>query len=216
LTPRSYSISSSPLVDPHEVHLTVSVVRYRGQDGLERGGVCSTFLADRAATPVPIFLQHSPHFRPPEEPATPIIMIGPGTGIAPFRGFLHERRALGDAGHNWLFFGDRHAAHNFYYRDELLDMFRDGFLSRLDLAFSRDQEERIYVQHRMIEKGAELWEWLQDGAHLYVCGDASRMAKDVDAALTKIAKTHGRMSDEQAHDYKRELVAAKRYLRDVY
>ncbi len=216
LTPRSYSISSSPLVDPHEVHLTVSVVRYRGQDGVERGGVCSTFLAERAVAPVPIFLQHSPNFRPPEEPRTPIIMIGPGTGIAPFRGFLHERRALGDTGRNWLFFGDRYAAHNFYYRDEVLDMFRDGFLSRLDLAFSRDQAERVYVQHRMIEKGAELWQWLQDGAHLYVCGDAARMARDVDATLTRIVKTHGRLSDEQAHDYKRELVAAKRYLRDVY
>ncbi len=216
LTPRSYSISSSPLVDPHEVHLTVSVVRYRGQDGLQRGGVCSTFLAERASAPVPIFLQHSPHFRPPEEPGTPIIMIGPGTGIAPFRAFLHERRALGDTGRNWLFFGDRHAAHNFYYRDEVLDMFRDGFLSRMDLAFSRDQAERVYVQHRMLEKGAELWEWLQDGAHVYVCGDATRMAKDVDAALTRIVKTHGRLSDEQVHDYKRELVAAKRYLRDVY
>ncbi|MGE5694596.1 MAG: molybdopterin-dependent oxidoreductase [Candidatus Sericytochromatia bacterium] len=216
LTPRSYSIASSPLVDPHEVHLTVSVVRYRGRDGLDRGGVCSTFLAERASGPVPIFLQHSPHFRPPEEPGTPIVMIGPGTGIAPFRGFLHERRALGDTGRNWLFFGDRHGAHNFYYRDELLEMFRDGFLSRLDLAFSRDQAERVYVQHRMAEKGAALWEWLQDGAHVYVCGDATRMAKDVDAALTRIIKTHGRLSDEQAHDYKRELVAAKRYLRDVY
>ncbi|MBV8929790.1 MAG: bifunctional nitrate reductase/sulfite reductase flavoprotein subunit alpha, partial [Mycobacteriaceae bacterium] len=217
LTPRQYSISSSPLVSPHEVHLTVSIVRYRGPDGTARGGVCSTFLADRAAAdPVPVFLQHSPHFRPPEDPSTPMVMVGPGTGIAPFRGFLQERRALGHTGHNWLFFGDRRAAENFYYRSEFEDMFRDGFLTKLDLAFSRDQHQRIYVQHRMFDNGAELWRWLQNGAHFYVCGDATRMAKDVDAALTKIIKTHGGMSDEDAHNYKRELVAAKRYVRDVY
>jgi sulfite reductase alpha subunit-like flavoprotein len=217
LTPRQYSISSSPLVSPHEIHLTVSVVRYRGPDGTARGGVCSTFLADRAASsPVPTFLQRTPHFRPPEDSSTPIVMVGPGTGIAPFRGFLQERRAMGDSGRNWLFFGDRHAAENFYYRSELEDMFRDGFLTKLDLAFSRDQRERIYVQHRMFDNGADLWRWLQSGAYFYVCGDAERMAKDVDAALTKIIKTHGAMSDEDAHNYKRELVAEKRYVRDVY
>lgn len=217
LTPRSYSIASSPLVSPHEVHLTVSIVRYRGADGVHRGGVCSTFLADRASLqPVPVFLQHSPHFRPPEDSATPMVMVGPGTGIAPFRGFLQERRARGHTGRNWLFFGDQHAAQNFYYRAELEDMFADGFLGRLDLAFSRDQRERIYVQHRMIDNGAELWRWLENGAHFYVCGDATRMAKGVDAALTTVIKTHGRLSDEQAHEYKRELVASKRYVRDVY
>jgi sulfite reductase (NADPH) flavoprotein alpha-component len=217
LTPRQYSISNSPLVSPHEVHLTVSIVRYRGPDGTARGGVCSTFLADRAASStVPVFLQRSPHFRLPEDPSTPMVMVGPGTGIAPFRGFLQERRTLGHTGRNWLFFGDRRAAENFYYRTELEDMFRDGFLTRLDLAFSRDQPERIYVQHKMIDSGAEIWRWLQDGAHFYVCGDASRMAKDVDAALTRIIKTHGGMSDEDVRDYKRELVAAKRYVRDVY
>jgi sulfite reductase alpha subunit-like flavoprotein len=179
--------------------------------------VCSTFLADRAASsPVPTFLQRTPHFRPPEDSSTPIVMVGPGTGIAPFRGFLQERRAMGDSGRNWLFFGDRHAAENFYYRSELEDMFRDGFLTKLDLAFSRDQRERIYVQHRMFDNGADLWRWLQSGAYFYVCGDAERMAKDVDAALTKIIKTHGAMSDEDAHNYKRELVAEKRYVRDVY
>jgi sulfite reductase (NADPH) flavoprotein alpha-component len=217
LTPRQYSISSSPLVSPHEVHLTVSIVRYCGSDGTARGGVCSTFLADRAASsPVPVFLQRSPHFRPPDDPSTPMVMVGPGTGIAPFRGFLQERRALGHTGRNWLFFGDRNAAENFYYRAELDDMLRDGFLTKLDLAFSRDQPEWIYVQHRMIDNGAELWRWLERGAHFYVCGDASRMAKDVDAALTRIIKAHGRMSDEDAREYKRELVAAKRYVRDVY
>ncbi|HEX2213010.1 MAG TPA: bifunctional nitrate reductase/sulfite reductase flavoprotein subunit alpha, partial [Mycobacterium sp.] len=215
LTPRSYSISSSPLVSPHEVQLTVSVVRYRGADGGRRGGVCSTFLADRATT-APVFLQRSPHFRPPEDGATPMIMVGPGTGIAPFRGFLQERRALGHRGRNWLFFGEQHLNQNYYYRDDFEDMARDGLLNRLDLAFSRDQARRIYVQHKMIDSGAEVWRWLDDGAHFYVCGDAGRMAKDVDAALTTIIETHGGMSHEQAHDYKRELVAAKRYVRDVY
>jgi sulfite reductase (NADPH) flavoprotein alpha-component len=216
LTPRNYSICSSPLISPHEVQLTVSVVRYRGVDGAVRGGVCSTFLADHAADPVPIFLQRSPHFRLPEDGDTPIIMVGPGTGIAPFRGFLQERRAVGHGGRNWLFFGDRHRSSNFYYREDLEDMVADGFLNRLDLAFSRDQAERIYVQHRMLDYGADVWRWLDDGAHVYVCGDADRMARDVDAALTAIIRTHGAMSHEQAHDYKRELVAAKRYVRDVY
>ncbi|MGE2688784.1 molybdopterin-dependent oxidoreductase [Mycolicibacterium pulveris] len=215
LTPRSYSISSSPLVSPHEVQLTVSVVRYRGADGGPRGGVCSTYLADRAAS-APVFLQRSPHFRPPEDGATPMIMIGPGTGVAPFRGFLQERRALGHTGRNWLFFGERHRRENFYYRDDFEDMARDGLLNRLDLAFSRDQAKPVYVQHKMLDYGADVWRWVADGAHLYVCGDAARMAKDVDAALTKIIEKHGRMSHEKAHDYKRELVAAKRYVRDVY
>ncbi|MFG1931999.1 molybdopterin-dependent oxidoreductase [Mycobacterium sp. NPDC048908] len=215
LTPRSYSISSSPLISPHEVQVTVSVVRYRGGDGGLRGGVCSTFLADRAAA-APVFLQRSPHFRPPEDGGTPMIMVGPGTGVAPFRGFLQERRALGHSGRNWLFFGDRHRSENYYYRDDLEDMVRDGFLNRLDLAFSRDQADRVYVQHKMLDYGADVWRWLDDGAHFYVCGDASRMAKDVDAALTSIIRRHGSMSDEDAHDYKRELVASKRYVRDVY
>ena len=215
LTPRSYSISSSPLVSPHEVQLTVSVVRYRSVRGRVRGGVSSTFLADRASH-APVFLQPSPHFRPPEDGSVPMIMVGPGTGIAPFRGFLQERRARGERGRNWLFFGDQHRADNFYYRTDLEDMVGDGLLSRLDLAFSRDQPERIYVQHKMLDYGADVWRWLEDGAHFYVCGDAIRMAKDVDDALTTIICTHGRLSHEAAHDYKRELVAAKRYVRDVY
>jgi sulfite reductase (NADPH) flavoprotein alpha-component len=217
LTPRQYSISSSPLVSPHEIQLTVSVLRYRGADGGERGGVSSTFLADRAAdAPVPVFLQRSPNFRPPADADTPMIMVGPGTGIAPFRGFLQERRALGHGGRNWLFFGDQHRVENFYYRDDLQDMVRDGLLNHLDLAFSRDQVDRIYVQHKMLDAGAELWRWLEDGAHFYVCGDASRMAKDVDAALTTIIRRHGALTEDAAHDYKRDLVAEKRYVRDVY
>ncbi|NVN51822.1 bifunctional nitrate reductase/sulfite reductase flavoprotein subunit alpha [Mycolicibacterium hippocampi] len=217
LTPRQYSISSSPLVSPHEVQLTVSVVRYRGPDGGPRGGVASTYLADLPdCTPVPVFLQRSPHFRPPQDSQTPMIMVGPGTGIAPFRGFLQERRALGHTGPNWLFFGDQHRAQNFYYRDDLMDMVDDGFLNRLDLAFSRDQAQRVYVQHKMLDYGADVWRWLEDGAHFYVCGDAERMAKDVDDALTEIIRTHGGMSADAARDHKRELVAAKRYVRDVY
>lgn len=217
LTPRQYSISSSPLVSPNEVQLTVSIVRYRGPDGGPRGGVVSTYLADLAdGSAVPVFLQRSPHFRPPEDPATPMIMVGPGTGIAPFRGFLQERRALGHRGPNWLFFGDQHRAQNFYYREDLQDMVDDGFLNRLDLAFSRDQPKRVYVQHKMLDYGADVWRWLDDGAHFYVCGDAARMARDVDDALTDIIRTHGGMSADAARDYNREMVAEKRYVRDVY
>ncbi|MEU7764168.1 bifunctional nitrate reductase/sulfite reductase flavoprotein subunit alpha [Nocardia sp. NPDC049190] len=225
LQPRHYSISSSPLVSPDEVQLTVGVVRYGDPraigSGARRGGVCSTFLADRvgagrADAAVPIFLQRAPHFRPPADPSTPMIMVGPGTGIAPFRGFLQERRALGCLGRNWLFFGDQHAAQNFYYRAELEDMFRSGFLTRLDLAFSRDQRERIYVQHRMIEHGGELWSWLRDGAHFYVCGDAERMAKDVDETLLQIARVHGKLDEDSALAFKKRLIAEKRYVRDVY
>ncbi|HEY5842110.1 MAG TPA: molybdopterin dinucleotide binding domain-containing protein, partial [Mycobacterium sp.] len=217
LTPRQYSISTSPLVSPHEIQLTVSVVRYRGTDDGPRGGVASTFLADALdGAPVPVFLQRSPNFRPPADSPTPMIMVGPGTGIAPFRGFLQERRALGHTGPNWLFFGDQHRAENFYYREDLEDMVADGFLNHLDLAFSRDQRNRVYVQHKMIDAGAQVWRWLEDGAHFYVCGDAGRMAKDVDAALTTIVRTHGAMSEEAAYDYKREMVAEKRYVRDVY
>ncbi|MEU4316697.1 bifunctional nitrate reductase/sulfite reductase flavoprotein subunit alpha [Nocardia sp. NPDC024068] len=221
LQPRQYSISSSPLVDPDRVELTVGIVRYgdpaAAGSAARRGGVCSTFLADRATdATVPVFLQRAPHFRPPLDPTVPMIMVGPGTGIAPFRAFLHERRAHGAAGRNWLFFGDQHAAQNFYYRTELEDMFRSGHLSRLDLAFSRDQRERIYVQHRMVEHGAELWSWLRDGAHFYVCGDAARMAKDVDDALLRIARVHGKLDEDGALAFKKQLTAEKRYVRDVY
>lgn len=212
LQPRLYSISSSPKAHAGEVHLTVSAVRYG-----KRKGVASTFLADRVAEgEVPLFVQTNRHFRVPADGDVPLIMIGPGTGVAPFRGFLHERRARGDAGRNWLFFGEQHAATDFYYRDELQAMQRDGLLSQLSLAFSRDQAEKIYVQDRIREQGAELWRWLQEGAQVYVCGDASRMAKDVDRALREVACEHGGLSDEKAVEYIRSLAEAKRYLRDVY
>ncbi|HTH61649.1 MAG TPA: sulfite reductase subunit alpha [Paraburkholderia sp.] len=216
LQPRLYSIASSPNAHRGEVHLTVSTVRY--SNGRRwRKGVASTFLADRALdADVPVFVQHSPHFRPPRAGDTPIVMIGPGTGIAPFRGFLHERRARGDTGRNWLFFGERHADTDFYYRDELDEMRAGGLLTRLDVAFSRDQGDKVYVQDRMREQGAQLWAWLQDGAHLYVCGDASRMAKDVDTALKAIVAQHGAMSAEDADAYVSGLARERRYLRDVY
>jgi sulfite reductase (NADPH) flavoprotein alpha-component len=216
MQPRLYSISSSPLVYPDEVHLTTSTVRY-GKDGIRHGGVCSTFLADRAAdVEIPIFLQKSAHFRPPKDPSVPMIMVGPGTGVAPFRAFLQERRATGAPGRNWLFFGEQRAASDFYYRDELETIQAQGYLHRLDTAFSRDQAEKIYVQTRMIENGAQLWAWLQDGASFYVCGDASRMAKDVDAALRRVVEDHGAMTAEDADAYVAAMSREKRYLRDVY
>ncbi|MBO9554351.1 bifunctional nitrate reductase/sulfite reductase flavoprotein subunit alpha [Cellulomonas sp.] len=216
LQPRLYSISSSPRHHEREVHLTVSAVRFEHQ-GRRRHGVCSTFLADRGHdTHVPVFVQRSAHFRPPSDPSTPMIMVGPGTGVAPFRAFLQERRALGHEGRNWLFFGERHSDTDFYYRDELRQMQDDGLLSRLSLAFSREQRHKVYVQDLMRQQGSALWSWLQDGAHFYVCGDASRMAKDVHAALHDVAQTWGRLSPEEASAYVEQLAAEKRYVRDVY
>lgn len=212
LQPRLYSISSSPLLHPQQVHLTVSTVRYR-----QRKGVCSTFLADRAeAGQVGIFVQPSAHFRVPSDDTAPLIMVGPGTGIAPFRAFLQERQARGARGRNWLLFGEQRADSDFYYRDELLAWQRDGHLTRLDTAFSRDQAEKVYVQQRMLEQGAELWRWLEAGAYFYVCGDAGRMARDVEAALQQVVAEHGGMSTEQAGEYVAALGRAKRYRRDVY
>ncbi|WP_440097909.1 molybdopterin-dependent oxidoreductase [Streptosporangium sp. H16] len=217
LRPRLYSISSSPLVDPHRVRLTVSVVRFDNPRGTARKGVCSSFLADSPEhASVPVFVQRNRHFRPPADPATPMIMIGPGTGVAPFLGFLDERRALGHAGRNWLFFGEQRRSSDFYYRDELNELYQDGLLTRLDLAFSRDQRAKVYVQDRMREHGGRLWSWLQDGAHLYVCGDASRMAKDVDQTLREIATVHGGLGDDEAAVYVKHLAASRRYVRDVY
>ncbi|MCV7092445.1 bifunctional nitrate reductase/sulfite reductase flavoprotein subunit alpha [Mycobacterium interjectum] len=216
LQPRLYSISSSPKECPAEVHLTVSPVRYNFQ-GVPRRGVCSTYLAARSpGDRVAVFLQQSSNFRPPADPDTPMIMIGPGTGIAPFRGFLQERRALGHTGPNWLFFGEQHAATDYYYRDEIEQMHADGLLTELDLAFSRDQREKVYVQHLMRKRGAQLWRWLQDGAQLYVCGNADPMAKDVDRALCDIAAEHGNLEPDAARAYLRSLGADKRYHRDVY
>jgi sulfite reductase (NADPH) flavoprotein alpha-component len=217
LAPRLYSISSSPLAHTGEIHTTIAVVRYQAHNR-ERGGVCSTLLADRTTLGDrrPIYIQPNKKFRLPADPDTPMVMIGPGTGIAPFRGFLHERRTLGALGRNWLFFGERSAATDFFYRDELESMVRDGHLARLDTAFSRDQEQKIYVQDRMRENSQELWSWLQDGASLYVCGDASRMAKDVDSALHSIVENEGRMDADAAQAYIHGLKDEHRYHRDVY
>lgn len=217
LQPRLYSISSSPKAHPGEVHLTVGVVRYE-LSGKPRKGVCSTFLADRVGseTPVPVFVHASPGFKLPKDHAVPIIMVGPGTGIAPFRAFLEERRAVGATGSNWLFFGDQRAATDFLYREELEAWQKEGFLHRLDTAFSRDQAGKVYVQNRMLENAAELWAWLERGAHFYVCGDASRMAKDVDVALHKICETGGGLTSDAAAEYIRNLKTQKRYCRDVY
>jgi sulfite reductase (NADPH) flavoprotein alpha-component len=216
LSPRLYSISSSPFAHAGEIHTTIAVVRYRSHNR-ERRGVCSTLLADRTSTGErrPIYVQPNKRFRLPA-PDTPIVMIGPGTGIAPFRAFLHERRALAATGKNWLFFGERSAATDFLYREELESMLADGHLTRLDTAFSRDQERKIYVQDRMVEHGAQLWSWIEGGASIYVCGDASRMAKDVDAALHRIVETQSGMEQDAAQEYMHAMKEEHRYHRDVY
>lgn len=217
LQPRLYSIASSPKAHPTQVHLTVGAVRY-SLHGRERLGVASTYLADRLnpGCPVEVYLQKSAHFRLPANPKVPIIMVGPGTGIAPFRAFLEERIAVGRAGKSWLFFGDQHESADFLYRDWLLECREKGSLSRFDLAWSRDSEEKVYVQHKMLAAGAELFAWLEEGAHFYVCGDASRMAHDVDAALKSIVARHGNMSIDAATEYVARLTAEHRYQRDVY
>ena len=216
LQPRLYSISSSPNAHPGEVHLTIAIVRYHSH-GRERGGVCSTFLADRAEGIQPgAFVHHNKAFRLVEDDNAPIIMVGPGTGVAPFRAFLEERRVRGSTGKNWLLFGNPHRETDFLYEEEFVSMQEDGILTRLDLAFSRDQKEKIYVQHRMEEEGAEMWKWLEAGACLYVCGDASRMAKDVDASLHQIVEKHGGKSEDEAKSYVKNLKKEKRYQRDVY
>jgi sulfite reductase (NADPH) flavoprotein alpha-component len=217
LAPRLYSISSSPRAHPGEVHLTVGVVRYESL-GRGRKGVASTFLADRVgdADFVNVFVQPTRGFKPPGNWDTPMIMVGPGTGIAPFRAFLEEREATGAKGWNWLFFGDQRRGTDFLYEEQLLGWQRSGLLARLDLAFSRDQAGKIYVQDRMLENAAGLWEWLKAGAHFYVCGDASQMARDVDAALHQIAETAGGKSAGEARTYVAALKSAGRYQRDVY
>jgi len=214
---RAYSISSSSKAHPNQVHLTVASVRYHS-GGRNRGGVCSTYLAERVrrGEKPAIFISPNKAFRVPANNSAPLIMVGPGTGIAPFRAFLQERQATGAQGKNWLFFGDQHQEHDFIYQDELLAWRDNGLLTRLDLAFSRDQEKKIYVQSRMLEQGAELYAWLQEGAYFYVCGDASRMAKDVDNALYEVVRQFGGLSSERAADYVDQLKKEKRYLRDVY
>ncbi|MFM7344701.1 MAG: sulfite reductase subunit alpha [Tagaea sp.] len=217
LQPRLYSIASSPRAHPREVHLTVGAVRYE-RNGRNRQGVASTFLAERLPVGAKIrtFVQPAHGFRLPADGDLPVIMIGPGTGIAPFRAFLEERRAAQAKGKNWLFFGGQRAATDFIYRSEIEAFQADGTLSRLDLAFSRDGAAKIYVQDRMREAGAELLAWLQAGAHVYVCGDASRMARDVDAALRGIVAEHGKMDEAAAKAFVQRLTADKRYQRDVY
>jgi len=214
---RAYSISSSPKAHPGEVHLTVAAVRWM-YEGRPHRGVCSTFLADHVpeGATAGIFMQANKAFRVPEDDDLPMVMVGPGTGIAPFRAFLEERRERGAKGMNWLFFGDQHRASDFIYEDEIGAMSTSGLLTRLDLAFSRDQAEKIYVQHRMIENGKDLFAALEEGGHFYVCGDATRMAKDVDAALHQVVAEQGGLSDEAAVDYVNALKKEKRYVRDVY
>jgi sulfite reductase (NADPH) flavoprotein alpha-component len=218
MQPRLYSISSSQKAHPSQVHLTVGVVRYVNRTGRQCKGVASTFLAERLkpGSKARIFVQPAHGFRLPEEGKTPVIMVGPGTGIAPFRAFLQERKTTGATGGNWLFFGDQRRDFDYLYEQELDGYKRDGVLTKLDLAFSRDQAEKVYVQTRMLENGAEIWRWLKEGAHFYVCGDAKRMAKDVDEALKTIAMQHGGMSAEQAKAFVADLSKAKRYQRDVY
>jgi sulfite reductase (NADPH) flavoprotein alpha-component len=219
LQPRLYSIASSQKENPTQVHLTVGIVRWEANER-QRHGVASTFLADRAmlvpGTKVSVFVHPSPGFRLPENGNTPVIMVGPGTGIAPFRAFLQERRAMGAKGGAWLFFGDQKADCDYLYQEELERHLDDRSLSRLDLAFSRDQDEKIYVQTRMLEQSATIWQWLEEGAHFYVCGDATRMAKDVDAALHQIAREQGNMDEAGAKNYIQNLSKNRRYQRDVY
>ncbi|HLH54693.1 MAG TPA: sulfite reductase subunit alpha [Verrucomicrobiae bacterium] len=209
LAPRLYSISSSPKAHPAQVHLTINVVRYQSLSR-HRKGVCSTYLAERVerVRQVPIFLHSNRKFRPPAD-GSPMVMVGPGTGIAPFRAFLQERRARGAAGKNWLFFGDQRSATDFLYREELEGLSKDGFLARLDTAFSRDQPEKIYVQHRMREQARELFKWLEEGAYFYVCGDAARMAKDVDATLHRDRSRRRRPHARASRRVRRAFKGAK-------
>ena len=214
---RAYSISSSPKAHPNSVHLTVASVRWRSEDRDHRG-VCSTFLADRVETKskAGIFVSPNKAFRVPSNDDAPVIMVGPGTGVAPFRAFLEERQARQAAGKNWLFFGDQTKADDFIYQQQLTEMYDSGLLARFDTAFSRDQKDKVYVQHKMVEHGEELFKWLQTGAYFYVCGDATRMAKDVDKALADIVANQGAMSSDKATEYVNNLKREKRYLRDVY
>ena len=215
MPPRLYSIASSLSAHEQEVHLTVAVVRYEG-NGRKRKGVCSSYLAERVGDTVPCYLHPNKNFKLPEDSSTPIIMVGPGTGIAPFRAFIEERKATGATGKNWLFFGDRSQKTDYLYGEEWESYQKDGVLHELDLAWSRDQAEKVYVQHKMLEKKAELWSWLQDGAVFYVCGDASRMAKDVDQALRTIAQEEGSMGEDDAASWVKGLMKERRYLKDVY
>jgi sulfite reductase (NADPH) flavoprotein alpha-component len=217
LMPRLYSIASSPREYPNEIHLTVAVVRYEINQR-PRFGVCTTFMADRTpvgSALVPVFISHS-HFAPPDDLSKDVIMVGPGTGIAPFRAFVQDRVSAGASGRNWLFFGDQQRANDFLYEQEWYEQLVRGGLARLETAWSRDQDAKVYVQDKMRESAAELWAWLQGGAYFYVCGDAKRMAKDVDAALHEIIASQGGLTPEQVDEYVKQLKKDKRYQRDVY
>ncbi|MCE9953847.1 assimilatory sulfite reductase (NADPH) flavoprotein subunit [Aeromonas allosaccharophila] len=218
LTPRLYSIASAQSEMEEEVHLTVGVVRYPQEDGTVRSGAASSYLAERLIEDgeVRVFVEHNDNFRLPQNPDTPVIMVGPGTGIAPFRAFMQEREAQGAEGKNWLFFGNPHFTQDFLYQVEWQRYMKSGLLSKISLAFSRDQANKIYVQDRLREAGQELYQWLEAGAHFYVCGDANKMAKDVQEALLDVIAEHGHKSREEAEEYLSELRRAKRYQRDVY
>lgn len=217
LQPRLYSIASSPKAHPEEVHLCVAAVRY-STEGVPHKGVASTFLADRLTLgdTTGIYFHAANHFRLPTDLSKPVIMVGPGTGIAPFRAFLEEREATEAPGKNWLFFGDQKRITDFLYHDQIIEWVQKGVLTRLDTAFSRDQEEKVYVQTRMLQAGSELWQWLEEGAYFYVCGDAKRMAKDVDTALHEVIQTAGGKSADEAAAYVAQMKKEKRYARDVY
>ncbi|WP_145339626.1 NADPH-dependent assimilatory sulfite reductase flavoprotein subunit [Pantoea sp. PSNIH1] len=217
LTPRLYSIASSQAESENEVHITVGAVRYE-IDGRQRGGGASTWLADRLEEEgaIRVFIEHNDNFRLPANPDAPVIMIGPGTGIAPFRAFMQQRDNDGAEGKNWLFFGNPHFTEDFLYQVEWQKYVKQGLLTNIDLAWSRDQAEKVYVQDKIRAKGAEVWRWIEEGAHLYVCGDANRMAKDVEQALLDVVVEHGGMDRETADEFLSELRIERRYQRDVY
>jgi len=217
LQPRLYSVASSLKRYPEQAHLLVTNVGFVSH-GRARKGVCTSFLSERIeeGSRVPAFIHSAKHFRLPDDPTAPIIMIGVGTGLAPYRGYLQEREAIGATGRNWLFFGEQRHSANFYHQQEFAEHAAAGLLTRFDTAFSRDQSQKVYVQHRIREAGREVWSWLNDGAYLYLCGDAERMAPDVDAALQALVEEQGGVSKEAAVEYVAHLRTQKRYRRDVY
>ena len=217
LQPRLYSVASSIKAFPEQVHFMIASVRYQSH-GRKREGVASTYLADRVnqSTRVPMFVHVAKGFRLPQDPSTPIIMVGPGTGVAPFRAYLHERKQIGASGKNWLFFGEQRCRCDFFYKEEFESMQSEGVLNRFDVAFSRDQAQKVYVQHRMLENSREIYAWLEQGAHFFVCGDAARMAKDVDVALHQIVEKEGAKSPEAAAADIEAIKKEKRYKMDVY
>jgi sulfite reductase (NADPH) flavoprotein alpha-component len=217
LQPRLYSIASSLKAFPEQVHFLIASVRYESH-GRRRTGVASIYLADRMmdSETVPMFVHVAKGFRLPEDPSVPIIMVGPGTGLAPFRAYLQERAAIGAPGENWLIFGEQRSKCDFFYEEEFLAFQKQGILTRFDTAFSRDQDHKVYVQHRLLERSKEVYAWLEKGAHFFVCGDAAHMAKDVDVALHRIIETEGGKTPDQAAEYVEALKKEKRYKRDVY